>query len=307
MEIDHLKDIIVVAKYGSFTRAAQELYTSQSTLSKRVASMERELGIKLFERNGGSLILTEQGALFVRGAQDIVQRSESYLERIRRIDEHPSRTLVIVGNLRRPYPLELVTKALTRLGDKAPFERASLHDVGLQDCAQQVLHNNADLAICYSPSCESYGELHFQTLYKTPYGITVHRDHPLAKKDAVSFSDLAEYSLYTYLRKDRNEFVNLINSVLEQHGLLRAMPYEPSLFCGLPDRNTDVLVGPYFSSYNEYYPEYCSIPLDWPSSYLEVVAIVHKHNLQDPIVESLLFHIVEEAQRAQREGYLAPS
>jgi DNA-binding transcriptional LysR family regulator len=67
---------IVLAKRLSFTRAAKELYISQSTLSHKIAALEDELGARLFERNKRTVSLTTAGEVFLVAAQDIVDAYE---------------------------------------------------------------------------------------------------------------------------------------------------------------------------------------------------------------------------------------
>ena len=53
MDIESLKLFLSVVRIGNITKAAEELFITQSTLSKRIASLEHELGVKLFVRSKG--------------------------------------------------------------------------------------------------------------------------------------------------------------------------------------------------------------------------------------------------------------
>ena len=63
---------LTVARYLSFTRAAQELYTTQPTISRQIAALEEEWGCPLFVRSNKEVALTEEGALML----DACKRSE---------------------------------------------------------------------------------------------------------------------------------------------------------------------------------------------------------------------------------------
>ena len=54
MNYHELKYILCIAKYQNLTKAAQELYISQPTLTKHLQKLEREMGTKLFSRSGNS-------------------------------------------------------------------------------------------------------------------------------------------------------------------------------------------------------------------------------------------------------------
>lgn len=62
MEIEHLYEFTVIAKLESFSRAAEELCMSQSSLSKHILALERELGVPLLVRNPRSVGLSQAGA-----------------------------------------------------------------------------------------------------------------------------------------------------------------------------------------------------------------------------------------------------
>lgn len=72
MEIKQLKYFVVAADVGSFSEAAKVLYTTQSSVSKVVAALERELGYQLFKREGKGIALTSEGRRFHIRASKLV-------------------------------------------------------------------------------------------------------------------------------------------------------------------------------------------------------------------------------------------
>src|SRR5512133_3895198 len=75
-----LRAFAAVARTGSFSRAADELYVSQPAVSKHVASLEAELGTRLFDRSRAGVTLTPDG----RSLADYVLRAEALLANARR-------------------------------------------------------------------------------------------------------------------------------------------------------------------------------------------------------------------------------
>ena len=69
MELRHLEHFLAVAEEGSFTRAAARLHLVQSALSVSVRSLERELGVRLFDRNTHRVELTDTGRALVPAAR----------------------------------------------------------------------------------------------------------------------------------------------------------------------------------------------------------------------------------------------
>lgn len=72
MELRLLRYFLTVAKEQSFTKAAEQLYITQPTLSRQMAAFEEDLGITLFIRNGKKISLTDEGILLKRRALEIL-------------------------------------------------------------------------------------------------------------------------------------------------------------------------------------------------------------------------------------------
>ena len=77
MQLEKLKYIIKIAECGSITKASKELYVSQPSLTKVISSIEREYGIKIFERVKSGVILTESGKIFISYSKNIIREFEA--------------------------------------------------------------------------------------------------------------------------------------------------------------------------------------------------------------------------------------
>jgi DNA-binding transcriptional LysR family regulator len=72
MNLRQLEVVAAVGETGSFSRAAEEVLLTQSTVSQHVAALEDELGVRLFDRTGRGAELTEAGQLFQRHARQVL-------------------------------------------------------------------------------------------------------------------------------------------------------------------------------------------------------------------------------------------
>lgn len=72
MELRVLNYFLAVAREENFTKAAKQLHVTQPTLSRQIAQLEEELGVKLFQRSNHNIILTEDGMMLKRRAQEIL-------------------------------------------------------------------------------------------------------------------------------------------------------------------------------------------------------------------------------------------
>lgn len=77
MNINQIKYFLVVAETGSFTKASERLFITQPSLSVGIQKLEKNLEVKLFERNKNHVILTSAGQYFLGKARDIINQFES--------------------------------------------------------------------------------------------------------------------------------------------------------------------------------------------------------------------------------------
>src|SRR6266568_6063356 len=98
MELRQLHYLRYIARASGFRRAADELDMSQATLSEQIKLLEQELGVRLFERGGRNLVLTEAG-------KTLLERAERVLEEVKTAHEemlefaHLDRGQLIVGTM----------------------------------------------------------------------------------------------------------------------------------------------------------------------------------------------------------------
>lgn len=100
MDWDKLRIFYKVANAGSFTHATEVLNLSQSAISRQVSALESEVGVPLFHRHARGLILTEQGEILFRAAEDVTDKLEaaaSELTDFRGAPKGPLRVTTTVG------------------------------------------------------------------------------------------------------------------------------------------------------------------------------------------------------------------
>lgn len=90
MDWDKLRIFHAAAQAGSFTHAGDVLHMSQSAVSRQVSALEHEIGVSLFHRHARGLLLTEQGELLYRTAQDVMRKLEAVQARLTDSKEKPS-------------------------------------------------------------------------------------------------------------------------------------------------------------------------------------------------------------------------
>ena len=85
MTLQQLKYILAISETGSMNKAAEQLYVSQPSLTSSVQELEKEIGIKIFNRSGRGVTLTNDGSEFIRYAKQVVGQfdilSEKYINK----------------------------------------------------------------------------------------------------------------------------------------------------------------------------------------------------------------------------------
>ncbi|MEK3527706.1 LysR family transcriptional regulator [Lactobacillus crispatus] len=186
MELRVLNYFVATAQELNMTRAAQKLLVSQPALSRQIADLEDELGVKLFNRQPRHLTLTPAGQYLYEQAKEILtlaSKTKSNLQSSAVISGDLTiaagesfamqRLMNIVSNIIRDYP---TVKIHILSGDYEFAERRL--DTGAVDFA--IIIGNLPL--------DNYASL--QLPEKDTWGVLMTKDDPLAKKSAITAEDL---------------------------------------------------------------------------------------------------------------------
>lgn len=95
MDIHQLRVFIAVFKNRSFSKASQELYLTQPTISEHIKGLEEELKVKLFDRVGRSVIPTRDAEILFEEALEIVDKVEKLRESLDQIRKAPSGNIIV--------------------------------------------------------------------------------------------------------------------------------------------------------------------------------------------------------------------
>ena len=122
MNYHELKYILCIAKYQNLTKAAQELYISQPTLTKHLQKLEREMGTKLFSRSGNSYTPTFAGRKYMEYTRKILQIQQDWEKELKDLTENNE------GELNVAFPLMrstcMVPQIMTSFFQKYPLAAA---------------------------------------------------------------------------------------------------------------------------------------------------------------------------------------
>ncbi len=197
MDIHHLEYFMEVARYCSFTKAAQTLYISQPAISKAIKSIEDEFGIVLFDRSGKRVVLTDAGKILFNQAQSIVKSFRSLSTEINDLINLEK------GNIRIGLPpmigSNFFPKVIVQFHEKYPNVTIQLVEVGAKKVETEVGNGNLDMGVAVLPTNEEM--FHTFRFVKDSLKLIVHPSHPLAKREFVTLSEL-EKEDFVYFHED---------------------------------------------------------------------------------------------------------
>ncbi|MEU4808859.1 LysR family transcriptional regulator [Nocardia fluminea] len=176
------------AEEGHFTRAAQRLGVPQSSLSRRVKTMEHLLGVALFQPVGRGIALTPQGRDLYARTRGLVRALDDAVRQVR-ADADPDSGLVRFG-----FPLTLgpvsIPSLLAQFHTRAPRIRLHLVQAHGEALAEQVRDGRLDLAVMIPPP----PDLPTVDLGRQRIDLHVSRAHPLAGRRRIDLAELADES-----------------------------------------------------------------------------------------------------------------
>ena len=214
MEIRTLKYFLVAAREGSITKAANSLGLTQPNLSRQINFLERDIGKKLFNRKNYKIELTDEGALFKKRAEEIIDM----VEKTR--DEFKSSDKIIAGNIRigggETHAIELITKIMRNIQKDYPNIQYHIYSGNSDDVSEKLDKGLLDFGIFIEPA----GILKYDYIKipaKDTWGVLMRKDSKLAKKRFITKNDLINLPIICsrqpiYNRASENKFLEWFQS-----------------------------------------------------------------------------------------------
>ena len=206
MEIRVLKYFLLVAREENITKAANLLHLTQPTLSRQLMQLEEELGVQLFRRSKHRIILTEEGMLLRRRAEEIVALADKTRDDLQRRGEQLSGTVAVgSGELRSS---RFLTQLLTAFQRENPLVSFSIYSGNADNIKERIERGLLDIGILQEPV-----DIAKYSFVRTPgreqWGVLVREDSELASRKSVSPADLAAVPLILPEREIvQNELLN---------------------------------------------------------------------------------------------------
>ena len=187
MEIDYLCEFAVIARLGSFSLAAEELFLSQSSLSKHIIALEKELNVQLFNRTSRNVALSEAGAQILPYANQVFEMRER-IKRIAAEQIYLEKRVLNIASI--PVMAEYdVTGTIARFHKEYPEIKLSISDHEHYEILSLLKSGECELAFTRK-SHEEFPFLEYTTFYKDYLVAVVPRAHRLSAEKALHLQQL---------------------------------------------------------------------------------------------------------------------
>ena len=195
MDLDRLYEFERIASCGSVSAAAHELGLSVATLSARLRSFEKNLGIPLFDREGRAVILTDAGRCLLGNAEDILSHYRAIADDLRAMSDHRYTRLVIA--IDHPFPVHL-GPLMDHLNLANPDLELQLICTGDMDPGAALLDGSVDLCFISCLEKPLREGLCCRPISGPSQNVILPAEHPLSSRSGVRLADLEDECFILY-------------------------------------------------------------------------------------------------------------
>lgn len=191
MNLTRLQYFIEVARSGSFSEAAQKLYTSQPNLSKQISAFERELGFAVFTRTTRSVRLTPAGQYLYDQLQGLPQQIHNTVRQAAQLSRNDA-SRICIGVLEGQEVSPRLTSRLAEVARQYPDLQIELERNSFQNLRSGLTNLHYDLIITMEFEIGPEPEYRRSVFLSQPVCIAIHKDNPLSQKRDLTLLDLRE-------------------------------------------------------------------------------------------------------------------
>jgi DNA-binding transcriptional LysR family regulator len=186
-----LKAFLTVARFGSFTSAAQVLHISQPALTVQVQQLERTLNLRLFDRDTRHVVLTPSGHRFAPIFQRLLLELETVIDDAQNFSER-RQGIVRLGSI-PSVATTYLPDAISSFRERYPQVSFDLRDANGQGVVEMVRSGSVEFGI--TNINQKWSDLDATQLYEEEIHVVCPKLHPIASVKTVTLNEIAEYPL----------------------------------------------------------------------------------------------------------------
>lgn len=215
VELRHLISFLAIADELHFGRAATRLHVAQPSLSAHLQRLERDIGVRLVDRNSHEVSLTPAGAAFLPLARDVVGSLERAAETARAVAAGRVGTVRVGYNF--PAGQRVLPDLLATLGRRYPAVDVDMVELRTGPQLAALADGRLDVAMVYGRPAGT--GLSARLLLRVPLVAVVGTDHRWARRERVPFGDLATEPCVLFRRAQSSAMYDAIQSAARTSGI----------------------------------------------------------------------------------------
>jgi len=214
IDLESIKAFVAVAETGSFSIAANRLHLTQPAVSKRIALLESQLNVRLFDRIGRIIGLTEAGRAFSPRARLILQDVEDTQRAIRNLSGSVTGRLSLATS--HHIGLWRLPKVLKTYSERFPQVALDLHFMDSEIAHEQIVQGNLELGII-TMAPKPHERLASRAIWKDDLVFVCAPDHALG---SYTHSSLEQIAAFPAILPDMSTFTGrIIKQLFDDQGL----------------------------------------------------------------------------------------
>ena len=298
--LNDLQAFRAVAELNSFRKAAEALHVSQPAFSRRIEKLEEALGVRLLDRTTRRVSLTSVGRDFDRKVQQLLDDLDHTLLGIRGVAATRLGEVTIACVPSTVY--YFLSQVISRYHERYPNIRVKVFDASANEVLSAVARGEADFGLNFVGGQEA--DIEFKPLLEERFVAACRRDHPLAKKRRVSWSELAQYDYISVSKASGNRL--LLDQALSGLSGRPQSIYETqhvTTMLGLVEAGLGVAAVPSIAMPDADHPLLVSVPLHDPVITRKIGLIRRKGRTLSPAAQQLYAFFSEmKAKRGKPDG-----
>ncbi|MBQ0821391.1 LysR family transcriptional regulator [Microvirga sp. HBU67558] len=215
-----LRAFVAVVDLEGFHRAAEALNLSQPALSRRIQRLEAAVGAALLERTTRRVALTNVGREFLPLVRRMLDEFDSSLFAMREIGQQRGGQITLACVPTAAY--YFLPGVIARFKEQYPNIRFRILDLSANEGLESVARGEVEFGINLLGGSDP--ELSFEPLLEDPFVLACRRDHPLAARQTLTWSDLEGQPLVAVSRSSGNRI--LLDAALVRAGVRLSWSYE---------------------------------------------------------------------------------
>ncbi|MBQ8790425.1 MAG: LysR family transcriptional regulator [Ruminiclostridium sp.] len=210
MTLQQLKYMVTIAEKGNISRAAQELFISQPSLTNSIKELENELQFTVFERTNKGVIVSARGSEFLGYARQVLQQYGLLEERY--LKHSGTSPHFSVSTQHYPFAVKAFVEVIKQF-DSAHYD-FMLRETQTYEIIDDVSRMKSEIGILYKSKANEpiidkllkQYSLSFEELCTLSPKVFISSMHPLAKKDALTLEELSDYPYLSFEQGEHNSF-----------------------------------------------------------------------------------------------------